>query len=85
MAWADVPAKLAGYRTMEYGGDRQADALLAAYGGIRRNADGSADYSLVYVPDSEKTPLEQELDYRIGACENLAKGRGWSRNQLNQV
>lgn len=84
MAWVDVPAKLAGYRTMEYGGDRQADALLAAYGGIRRNGN-EAVYSLDFVPPSEQKPLEDELDYRIGACENLAKGRGWSREQLNQV
>lgn len=84
MAWVDVPAKLAGYRTMEYGGDTQANSLLAAYGGMRRVED-DVTYSLDFVPDSEKAPLEAELDYRIGACENLAKGRGWSRNQLNQV
>lgn len=84
MAWADVPAKLAGYRTMEYGGDRQADAVLAAHAGMRRVGD-DVTYSLDFVPDSEKAPLEDELDYRISACENLAKGRGWSKAALNQV
>lgn len=84
MAWADVPAKLEKYRTMQYGGDRQADATLAAHAGVRV-VGNTVTYSIDYVPDSEKVPLEQELDYRIGACEQLEVSRGWSKDMLRKV
>jgi hypothetical protein len=74
MAWADVPAKLEKYRDQDYGGDDQADKLIEAYGG-RDPRTGVLDVNNVM--ENYRQGFEEELDYRIGACENLETSKAW--------
>lgn len=85
MAWQDVPAKMTEYRAIEYGGDANADKLLAAYFGWRNLPGGGREYSEEYVPERLRPDFEVALDYRLGACRNLVKSRGWSGEKLRQV
>lgn len=78
MAWEDVPAKLAHYRTLEYEADVNADRLLANFG-VFDDAD------LDMIPVYKRAEFEEQLDYRIGACENLAVSVGWSPEKLRKV
>lgn len=72
MAWADVPAKLAEYETIDYGGEENARRLLAAY-----SASILAD-----VPELLRPDFEADLDYRLGACKNLIASRAIDPNKL---
>lgn len=79
MAWADVPAKLTQLDAEEYAdnsnGTTASFKLLASYH--------------VETPDQIIEPLrpdfEASLDYRLGACINLRKSRGWHGNVLRQI
>lgn len=79
MAWADVPAKLAKYRTIQYGGDVEADKLLNAFGVF------GGDEDLVMVPSYRRAEFEEKLDYRLGACEQLVTSKAWSPEMLRKV
>lgn len=78
MSWADVPAKLASYRTMEYSNNEQADKLIDTYGG-KRITDKYGNYvrSVDYIPANRQADFEAELDMRIGACGNLSDSVAW--------
>lgn len=65
MAWADVPAKFAQYQTIEYGGEEAAERLLAAYH-VSEVGDVLVDL---------REDFENDLDYRLGACENLVSSK----------
>lgn len=85
MAWEDVPAKMAEYRAIEYGGDANADSLLAAFYGWRTNADLSRTYSEEYVPEKLRAEFGDALDHRLEACRNLTKSRAWTPDELRRV
>lgn len=76
MAWEDVPARLAYYDTLDYaddsGGETPSVKLVRNYGGLKNGV-----VSLDNVPVELRDDLEADLEYRIGACENLAKARAW--------
>lgn len=72
MAWADVDAKMARYIEIEYGGLDNAARLLAAF-----NADTTDE-----VPVHRRDEFEEQLDYRLGACENLVRSRGINPKKL---
>jgi hypothetical protein len=78
MSWNDVPAKLAQYRTIEYGGDAVADQFRNNYGIL-------SDADLDMLPVYKRVEFEAELDYRIGACENLSGSKAWRPETLRQV
>lgn len=78
MAWEDVPAKLAKYRAMEYGGDKEADRLIKSFFIL-------SDEDIDMIPVEHRADFEAQLDYRIGACENLASSVGWSKEKLRQA
>ena len=78
MAWENVPAKLAQYREMEYGGDDVADRLLADFGVF-------ADEDLDMIPAYRRQEFEDQLDYRMGACANLTDSGGWTPEKLRKV
>lgn len=65
MAWEDVPAKMARYIDIEYGGLDNAARLLANF---------KAD-TVDEVPVQLRVEFEEQLDYRLGACENLVRSR----------
>lgn len=65
MAWEDVPAKMARYIDIEYGGLDNAARLLAKF---------KAD-TVDEVPVQLRVEFEEQLDYRLGACENLVRSR----------
>ena len=65
MAWIDVPAKLTQYDGEEYADDDAVSKLLNLFG-----ADTVDD-----VPEHRREEFEEVLDYRLGACVNLAKSR----------
>lgn len=79
MAWADVPAKLAKYDQEPYADNSQGTSasfkLLASFH--------------VETPDQIISELrdefESQLDYRLGACENLRKSKGWRGDKLRQA
>lgn len=78
MSWAEVPAKLAIYRTMAYSNDEQADKLIAAFYGKRLTDNkGNYELSINYIPVSLQPDFEEALDYRMAACTNLANSVAW--------
>lgn len=62
MAWTDVQAKLAEYVLETYAPDNADTTLLAYYGAT----------TLDEVPEHRREEFETDLDYRLGACKNLA-------------
>lgn len=78
MSWPQVPAKLAQYRSIEYGGNDIADRFIKDFGILH-------DSDLDMVPLYKRAEFEAELDYRIGACLNLATSTGWRPDKLRQV
>lgn len=78
MAWADILARLAHYRTLEYEANVNADRLIRSFG-------ATSDAEIDMIPVYRRDEFEQQLEYRIGACENLAASGGWSGDKLRQV
>ncbi len=70
MAWADVPAKLAQYVLEEYAPPNADTTLLSEYGVTDVND----------VPVTRQADFEADLDYRLGACQNLAASRAQRTN-----
>lgn len=68
MAWADVPAKLTKYDGLAYAPADAADKLVLFFTNGK-----STDVSTVasHLQDA----FEEQLDYNIGACENLAASK----------
>ena len=62
MAWSDVPAKLTEYALETYASTGADTTLLNEYG-VTNVAD---------VPENRRADFEADLDYRLGACKNLA-------------
>lgn len=77
MAWNDVPAKLAVYGAVQYGGPEAVERLLAAY--------VPYPYPLVVenVPVIRRDDFEADLDYRFGACKNLSQSVAWNPKTMN--
>jgi hypothetical protein len=65
MAWEDVPAKLAQYDTTLYAPENAAAKLLALYQATK----------LSEVAVDQREDFEDKLDYRLGACLNLAASK----------
>lgn len=65
MAWDDVPAKLARYASIEYGGEENARRLVVSF-----NVG-----TILELPEEMHEEFEQALDYRLGACENLVRSK----------
>lgn len=65
MAWQDVPAKLAQYAQEEYAPPNADTTLLNEYGVTDVND----------VPTYRQGDFEADLDYRLGACQNLANSK----------
>jgi hypothetical protein len=65
MAWDDVPQKLIDYDAETYATDNASATLLAEYGVTDVND----------VPEHRREDFETDLDYRLGACQNLAKSK----------
>lgn len=84
MAWEDVPAKLAEYRTIEYGGDENADRLLAAFYGWQPQSNPRV-YGIEYVPEKLHAEFEDALDYRLNACRELVRSRAWDKEKIRRV
>lgn len=79
MAWADVPAKLAAYDALEYADNT--NGTTASYKLLRSfNVE-----TLAAVPVDQREDFEEQLDYRAGACVNVAKSKGWRGDKLNKV
>jgi len=66
MAWADVPAKLVEYDEQRYAKLGASATLLREYGATTPDQ----------VPEYRREDFERDLDYRLGACKNLAKSGG---------
>lgn len=84
MAWEDVPAKVETLMNIEYGGEAQVNATIAAYDGVQ-NIGGVMNYEVNAVPLNKRAEFEAALDYRIGACQNLIKSKAWPKDALRQV
>lgn len=71
MAWEDVPTKLAQYDEATYAPNREgmtaSNALLLEFD-VTQVSD---------LPVHRRTEFEDALDYRLGACVNLASSRAW--------
>lgn len=65
MAWIEVPTKLRQYAVSEYAPVNADLTLLAEYGA--RDLNG--------VPEARREDFESDLDYRLGACVNLANSK----------
>lgn len=78
MSWDQVPSKLAKYRTLEYSDDATVDQFRNNYGIL-------SDADLDMLPVYKRIEFEAELDYRIGACENLAASKAWTPDMLRKV
>lgn len=65
MAWQDVPAKLTQYAALTYAPDNADVTLLSEYG-VTDVSD---------VPAHRREDFEADLDYRLGACQNLEISR----------
>jgi hypothetical protein len=79
MAWADVPAKLAQYDAEEYAdnsnGTTASFKLLASF-------HVTAPEQIL---EGLRLEFEEQLDYRLGACINLRKSKGWHGKVLRQT
>lgn len=64
MAWADVPAKLTKYDALKYAQDDAAEKLVRFFTNGK-----SSDHE--DVAENLRDAFEEQLDYNIGACENL--------------
>lgn len=84
MAWEDIVTKLALYRTLEYGGNEQADKVIVNHYGVTFDPIDDA-MSAATVPLNQRDDMEADLDYRIGACENLEESRAWSPDMLRKA
>lgn len=77
--WADVPAKLADYDAQPYADN--SNGTSASYKLLRSFDANTAEE----VPENRRIEFEEQLDYRLGACKNLAKSKGWRKDKLNKV
>jgi len=73
MEWAGVPSLLDQYDSMEYadntGGSTASQKLVRSFTG---GTDDIAD-----VPVERRVEFMEQLEYRMGACANLATSRAW--------
>ncbi len=65
MAWTDVPAKMIQYDLEAYAPTNATQTLLNEF----------SVTTVDDVPESRRTEFEEALDYRLGACQNLAKSK----------
>ena len=83
MAWADVPTKLTQYDAEPYA-DNSNDTL-PSFKLVSLYVPLGLVIILANVPELLRDDLEKDLDYRLGACVNLAKSRGWSGDKLRKA
>lgn len=83
MAWADVPAKLTQYDAEPYADN--SNETLPSFKLVSAYVPEGLPVVLASVPWERRDALEKDLDYRLGACVNLAKSRGWSGNKLRKA
>jgi len=79
MAWVDVPAKLAQYDEEPYAdnsNDTTASFKLLASFHVE---------TLEQILPGLRDEFEEQLDYRLGACVNLRKSKGWKGDKLNKA
>lgn len=78
MAWEDVPAKLDEYEAAEYAPPDARGALIRAY------SNGQSE-DIADIPEHRRVEFEEQLDYRLGACLNLAASRAWTPDMLRKA
>lgn len=83
MAWADVPAKLTQYDAEPYADN--GNDTLPSFKLVSLYVPLGLVVKLENVPINRRDDLEKDLDYRLGACVNLAKSRGWSGDKLRKA
>ncbi len=78
MAWSDVPTKLTKYDGLKYAPDNASTEFVLSFTqGVSSDPDD--------VPVNRQAELEAALDYRIGACENLALSKAMPRSQTKHL
>lgn len=80
MAWADVPAKITKYNSLEYADDTKGTTPSEKL--VRQFTNGVSGTDINLISGWAREDFEQQLDYRIGACENLAKSRAIDPKKL---
>ena len=83
MAWADVPAKLTQYDGEEYADD--SNETLPSFKLVSAYVPEGRPVILANVPELLRDDLEKDLDYRLGACVNLAESKGWNGDKLRKA
>lgn len=74
MAWEDVPAKATAYNTEPYSYAQEGETATQRL--IREFTNGQGT-TLDDVPVERRGEFEEQLDYRLGACENVDRARAW--------